>query len=235
MSHRSLWLWFEFPRTATIRSHKSSEGIPSNLNPASKEMTSASVELCETVVCFLHIQLLGTNVWLPKMTDVHLMLMSSVQDLRQNQNPETVLICIVVLYYRHDNVVWIRLCDECMRSNVLLWSICCVCQFATSFQAFLCMTFHVIGQWANVRAKSGFEHAPVIVHNIFACVAFSFSATQRNMVGSPKSTYFMSIFHIGLMFCFFPANFLYRPHTHTHTRRLTYKHSQFGNFLPTVL
>ena len=31
-------------------------------NPASKEMISDSVELCETEVCFLHIQLIGTNV-----------------------------------------------------------------------------------------------------------------------------------------------------------------------------
>ena len=38
------------------------EGIPPNLNPASKEMISDSVELCETAVCFLHIQLIGTNV-----------------------------------------------------------------------------------------------------------------------------------------------------------------------------
>ena len=58
--------WFVFPRTATIRSHKSRAGIPSNLNPASKEMISGSVELCETEVYFLHSQLLGTNVWLPK-------------------------------------------------------------------------------------------------------------------------------------------------------------------------
>ena len=36
--------------------------IPSNLNLASKEMISDSVELCETEVCFLHIQLIGTNV-----------------------------------------------------------------------------------------------------------------------------------------------------------------------------
>ena len=35
--------------------------------PASREIISASVELCETEVCFLHIQLIGTNVWLPKM------------------------------------------------------------------------------------------------------------------------------------------------------------------------
>ena len=35
--------------------------------PASREIISASVELCETEVCFLHTQLIGTNVWLPKM------------------------------------------------------------------------------------------------------------------------------------------------------------------------
>ena len=51
---------------STIRSHKSRAGIPSNLNPASKETIYDSVELCETEVCFLHIQLIGTNVRLPK-------------------------------------------------------------------------------------------------------------------------------------------------------------------------
>ena len=30
--------------------------------PASKEMISDSVELCETEVCFLHIRLIGTDV-----------------------------------------------------------------------------------------------------------------------------------------------------------------------------
>ena len=39
-------------KTATIRSRKSSAGIQSNLNPASKEMISESVELWETEVCF---------------------------------------------------------------------------------------------------------------------------------------------------------------------------------------
>ena len=35
--------------------------------PAPREIISAYVELCETDVCFLHIQHIGTNVWLPKM------------------------------------------------------------------------------------------------------------------------------------------------------------------------
>ena len=40
------------------------------LKSASKEMISDSVELCGTEVCFLHIRLIGTNVWLPKMRSV---------------------------------------------------------------------------------------------------------------------------------------------------------------------
>ena len=66
----STWFWFVFRKPETIRSHKSRTGIQSNLNPASKEMISDSVELCETEFCILHIQLIGTNVWLPKTHNV---------------------------------------------------------------------------------------------------------------------------------------------------------------------
>ena len=70
-SLRTCLLWCVFPwRTVTIRSHKSSAGIPSILNPASKEMISDSVELCEHEVCFLHIQMIGTNVWFPNLNNV---------------------------------------------------------------------------------------------------------------------------------------------------------------------
>ena len=49
--------------TSMIKSHKSA-GIPSMRRLASSEVTSDSVELCDfrTQVCFLHIQLMGTNV-----------------------------------------------------------------------------------------------------------------------------------------------------------------------------
>ena len=59
-----------FSRTETIRSHNSTAGNPSNLSPVSKEMISDSAELWETAVCFLHIQFVGTNVWLPKTHNV---------------------------------------------------------------------------------------------------------------------------------------------------------------------
>ena len=60
-------IWETFPRTETMRSHNSRAGKPSNFSPVSNEKISDSVELWETAVCFLHIQLIGTNVWLPKM------------------------------------------------------------------------------------------------------------------------------------------------------------------------
>ena len=60
----------KFPKTEPIRSHNSRASKPSSLNPVSKEIISDSVELWETDVCFLHIQLIGTNVSLPKTHNV---------------------------------------------------------------------------------------------------------------------------------------------------------------------
>ena len=48
------------------KSQRSSAGIPSMRRPASKEITSDSVELCDTEFCLLHIKLIRTNVRLPK-------------------------------------------------------------------------------------------------------------------------------------------------------------------------
>ena len=48
---------------------------------------------------------------------------------------------------------------------------------------------------------------------------------SRNDVGSPKSISFMNTFHIGSMFCFFPASFMSSTYTFS---RFTNKHSQFG-------
>ena len=46
-------VWVMFPKTETIKSHNSRARSLSNLNPASKEMISASVELWETAGLFL--------------------------------------------------------------------------------------------------------------------------------------------------------------------------------------
>ena len=57
-------------KTSTAKFRRARSGIPSTRKLASREMISASVELCETEVCFLHIQLMGTNVSHPKMHSI---------------------------------------------------------------------------------------------------------------------------------------------------------------------
>ena len=49
-----------------------------------------------------------------------LLLTSSLPGLLQNRSLETIVICIVVLCFPHNNVACVLLCDECMRSNVLI-------------------------------------------------------------------------------------------------------------------
>ena len=70
--------------------------IPSMRKTASKAMNSASVELCETEVCFSYIQLVRTNLWIPKKhripPDVDSEVSRKVRVLKQSQ--PTLLCCI---------------------------------------------------------------------------------------------------------------------------------------------
>ena len=52
--------------TSITMSRRSRAGKSSMRNPASNETISDSVELLDTDDCFLHLQLMGTNVRLPK-------------------------------------------------------------------------------------------------------------------------------------------------------------------------
>ena len=54
--------FFELDGRRMKKKQRSGVGIQSIRKPASREKTSDSVELCETDVCFMHIQLIGTNV-----------------------------------------------------------------------------------------------------------------------------------------------------------------------------
>ena len=60
---------------------------------------------------------------------------------------------------------------------------------------------------------------------------------QGKMLVLPKSTSLFRTFHIGSMFCFFPANSMSSTYKDKNNpcSRCTNKHSQFGNLLPTVL
>ena len=102
-------------------------GIPSMRRPASKEITSDSVELRDTDVCFLHIQLIRTNVWLPKIHRIlpsppspssHPRLTSSRQGLQQSLSLGTIPIDSAAPYCPHGNIVDDHSCDECKRSNM---------------------------------------------------------------------------------------------------------------------
>ena len=99
-----------------------------------------------------------------------------------------------------------------------------VCQLTISLHTFLRMTFHIIRPWRNTKIlgvwkfcsstcwNSWFKHGSVMVINIFAHVTLSLSAAQVYMIKErcwfSQSTSLLSTFHIGLMFCFFPANLL---------------------------
>ena len=71
-----LLIWFDGESyTIIIKCQRSRVSIPSMRKPVSRETTSASVELYESNVWFLQMQLKDTNVWLPKilktLSDIH--------------------------------------------------------------------------------------------------------------------------------------------------------------------
>ena len=98
---------------------------------------------------------------------------------------------------------------QCMELQLLCN--CWIVLFANSqsFRVFLCMTFHVIRLRGNVCLKfpwtkqllsrtsrdPGFEHIPVIVCNIIACLTLSLSATQKYMVKAWCPFFQNNVFH----------------------------------------
>ena len=69
----------------------------------------------------------------------------------------------------------------------------------------------------------------LISHCLWVHAKYTWS---KKDVGSPKSTSWLSTFHIGSMFCFFPANFLSSTDTDKNNpfSRCTNKHSQLETF-----
>ena len=63
---------FDERDTSITTSHKSSAGNPSICKPASNEIISDSVEQWDIDACFLHIQIMVTNVRLPKIHKIQL-------------------------------------------------------------------------------------------------------------------------------------------------------------------
>ena len=98
------------------------------------------------------------------------------------------------------------------------------------------ISLHELPYHRTMRKCSLQVYISVIVYIIFACQTLSPSTTRQKMVkndvGSPKSTSFMSIFHIGSMFCFLPTSLISStyPEKNSPFSRLTKKHSKFKTF-----
>ena len=80
---------------------------------------------------FLNIQLMGTNVRLPKIPNISPILISNLPSLQQSPSLGITPICNVELDNTHGNIVDSHFCDECMRlilPNVChkLWSMLCL-------------------------------------------------------------------------------------------------------------
>ena len=83
----------------SITKSQSERGNTVHADTCIERNDSASVELCETGECFLHIQLIGTNVWLPKMhripPDVDFESSSSHAKIKILKQSKSALLCCV--------------------------------------------------------------------------------------------------------------------------------------------
>ena len=123
----------------------------------SKEMISYSVELWETAVCFLHIQLIGTKVWLPKTHNVppEVDFESSRSPAKSESWNSPSLHCLAVLltwqYCLYSHVWWKNGTIDsgvCHRPRAILWLI---------VQAYLLtIKYQVVQFLPNIRISDQF-------------------------------------------------------------------------------
>ena len=96
--------------------HKSSAGLQSNLNPASNKMISDLLN-CAELKFVSHTSNLSEQMYdFRTCTMFHLMQILSPQDLPQNRNLETAVICFDEQCYPHEKYNLYHMCDECMKS-----------------------------------------------------------------------------------------------------------------------
>ena len=145
--------------TSITKSQRVRAGIPSMRKPASKERTSDSVELCEAEVCFLHIQLVGTNVWLPKIHRIPPEVDFETSKSQQSLSIEIIPIYNAVLYFPHGNAVCHHSCYECNKSSEpsvchklssILWQLVPVCLQTKECQVYQYVTNTSI--WENFES-----------------------------------------------------------------------------------
>ena len=98
-----------------------------------------------------------------KCTEFLLMLILSLPGLLQNRSLETILVCIVVLFFPHDNITRNHMCDGCKKSNEIivchkLWSIfdrsCKICSLTTEYRVFQYVpSISMSGQLGSILLK----------------------------------------------------------------------------------
>ena len=84
-------------------------------NTVRNDLSSCRTVKLKSVSCTSN--LLAQTCDFRKCKEFLLMLILSLQGLQQNQSLETILVCIVVLCFPHNNIASIHLYDECKRSN----------------------------------------------------------------------------------------------------------------------
>ena len=105
--------------TSITTSHKSRGGTPSIRSPASNGMISDSPELWDTDVCFLHIQLMVTNVRLPRIPKIpppSPKLILSSEGRQQNLSLGIMPVDNAEPCCPRDNIAGSHLCDDCVKS-----------------------------------------------------------------------------------------------------------------------
>ena len=134
--HKSRWasipflaVWFVERNTSITMSHKSRANNPSIRSPASNGMISDSVELWDTDACFLHIQLMETNVRLPQIhkTPPEVDIKSSKSPAKSESWNKTSRRCWAVLpTWQHCRYSFI-LPIVCRKPESILWLLLQVC------------------------------------------------------------------------------------------------------------
>ena len=166
-----------------------------------------SVELRETDVCFLHIQLFGTKVWLPK--NAQCSSRSGFRIFKISRKVivlKTIPIYIVSQYYAHDKIVCIHTFHKFLKSidpSVChrLWSIlrlivqACLLTIKYQVVQFSCLPSICISE------QFGSVHVTILQQISFHLLRVQPNYTwSKENVGLPKSTSWLRTFHIGSRF-----------------------------------
>ena len=191
--------------------------------PASREMISASVELCEDISLFLTHLFIGTNVW-PKIAGFHrsrfcvFKFTGKFRVLKQSQSALLCSISHMTMLFKFTRMVNPRSQNEPSVCNKLGPIGDCSCKFvrndlstnACQMQTFQDKFRANFGQFSN---RSQFFFFELVVVKAWSC-------DLVQLLGC-----FIHQFAMSLMVLFLPNQFVYRPHARTRTVFLQrYKH-----------